>query len=84
MSGLSKKCVAIFGMGLGAAGLLASAFIYRSSLDLDKQLSLLLGPSKPPYIMIATMAALGVAVIIAAFDFGFRNREHTQDEDKRQ
>jgi len=84
MSGRSKKCVTIFGIGLGAAGVLASAFIYRSSLDLGNQLSLLLGPNKPPYIMIATMAALGVAVIIAAFDFGFRNRGQTQNEDKRQ
>jgi hypothetical protein len=84
MSGLSKKCIAIFGMGLGAAGVLASAFIYRCSLDVGKHLSLFLGPNEPPYLMIAIMAALGVAVIIAAFGFGFRTHGHTRDEDKRQ
>jgi hypothetical protein len=84
MSELSKKCVAIFGMGLGAAGVLASAFICESSLELGRQLNLFLGPNEPPYVMVVIMAALGLVIIIAAFDFGFHKRSHSRDEHKRQ
>jgi len=73
MSGLSKKFIAICGMAFGVAVILLSLRIYRSSLDLLRELSLFVGPNEhPPYLLVGSLAVLGVAVIIAAFNFGFR------------
>jgi hypothetical protein len=60
--------VALLGMALGAGGILAAVTILLAFSD-GQLLSL--GASYPKLI-ISVLILLGIAVIIAAYDFGFR------------
>ena len=72
-----KKLVAMCGMAMGAGGVIASFLFYRAS---STMLKLSPADDHPPYVLVAVMAALGLAVIVVAYDFGFHRSDPVTGE----
>ena len=75
---LLRKLFAVGGMALGAGGILTSFFICRAWSNLPKFST---SDDHPPYVLIVVMAALGVALVVVAYDFGFRHTRMDVDGD---